>query len=68
MATNRARGWLEPRRSRGDEDRALPAPDASSTTTMLPYSRSALLDVNTSNALRVADAYACVRVLVNADA
>jgi HK97 family phage portal protein len=32
---------------------------------MLPYSRTALLDVNTSNALRVADAYACVRVLAD---
>jgi HK97 family phage portal protein len=32
---------------------------------MLPYTRSALLDVNTANALRVADAYACVRVLAD---
>jgi hypothetical protein len=28
---------------------------------MLPYSRRALLDVSEANALRVADAYACVR-------
>lgn len=33
---------------------------------MLPYSRSALLDVSETNALRVADAYACVRVLADA--
>jgi HK97 family phage portal protein len=32
---------------------------------MLPYSRSALLDVNTTNALQVADAYACVRCLAD---
>ena len=32
---------------------------------MLPYSRRALLDVNQTNALRVADAYAAVRVLAD---
>jgi HK97 family phage portal protein len=46
------------------ENRALTRGNVPSS--MLPYSRSALLDVNTANALRVADAYACVRVLADA--
>jgi phage portal protein BeeE len=45
------------------ENRALTRGNVPSS--MLPYSRSALLDVNTANALRVADAYACVRVLAD---
>jgi phage portal protein BeeE len=45
------------------EDRALTRGNVPAS--MLPYSRSALLDVNTANALRVADAYACVRVLAD---
>ena len=43
------------------EDRALTRDTVPAS--MLPYSRTALLDVSTSNALRVADAYACVRAL-----
>ena len=45
------------------EDRALTR--GSVPSSMLPYTRSALLDVNTTNALRVADGYACVRVLAD---
>jgi HK97 family phage portal protein len=45
------------------EDRALTRGNI--PPSMLPYSRSALLNVNTANALRVADAYACVRVLAD---
>ena len=45
------------------EERALTR--GSLPPAMLPYSRAALLDVNTANALRVADAYACVRVLAD---
>jgi phage portal protein BeeE len=47
----------------GQEDRALTRENVPAA--MLPYSRSALLDVNTANALRVADAYACVRCLAD---
>jgi HK97 family phage portal protein len=43
------------------ESRALTRGNVPSS--MLPYTRTALLDVSTANALRVADAYACVRVL-----
>src|SRR3954449_6516594 len=46
------------------EDRALSAPEAQSPT-LMPYSWSAPLDVNTSNALRVSDAWACVRLLAD---
>jgi HK97 family phage portal protein len=45
------------------EDRALPAPTVEPG--LLPYSRSAPLEVTASNALRVSDAYACVRVLTD---
>jgi HK97 family phage portal protein len=45
------------------EDRALTRGNV--PPSMLPYSRSALLDVSTANALRVADAFACVRVLAD---
>lgn len=45
------------------EDRALTRGNV--PPAMLPYSRRALLDVSTANALRVADAYACVRVLAD---
>jgi HK97 family phage portal protein len=48
------------------ESRALPRPDNEVSLTNLPYPRSVLLDVNTSNTLQVADAYACVRVLADA--
>ena len=52
------------RRGRGEnEDRALTRENVPAS--MLPYSRAALLDVNTTNALRVADAYACVRLLAD---
>ena len=47
----------------GHEDRALPAPDVQPG--LLPYSTSAPLQVTTSNALRVSDAYACVRCLAD---
>jgi HK97 family phage portal protein len=46
------------------EDRALTRDTVPAS--MLPYSRSALRDVGTSNALRVANAYAAVRVLADA--
>jgi phage portal protein BeeE len=45
------------------ESRSLSRTDV--PPTMLPYSRRALLDVDTANALRVADAYACVRLLAD---
>jgi len=45
------------------EDRALVAP--TSQPGLLPYSPSAPLNVTTANALRVSDAYACVRVLAD---
>jgi HK97 family phage portal protein len=45
------------------EDRALTRGNV--PPSMLPYSRSALLDVSTANALRVADAYAAVRCLAD---
>ena len=53
-------GWFRAK----TEDRALPAPDVQAP--MLPYSTTAPpLNVTTSNALRVSDAYACVRVLAD---
>src|SRR4051794_10993346 len=49
--------------SRG-EDRALASPEVQSPS--CPYvTTSAPLDVNTSNALRVSDAFACIRVLAD---
>jgi HK97 family phage portal protein len=48
---------------RQSEDRALPAPDV--TPGLQPYWSPAPLDVTTSNALRVSDAYACVRCLAD---
>ena len=55
-------------RLRGDrtdvESRALTRDNI--PPSMLPYSRTALLDVNQSNALRVADAFACVQLISNA--
>jgi HK97 family phage portal protein len=53
-------GWF----TKSTEDRALPAADTRAPA-YLPYQSSAPLDVNTSNALRVADAYACVRCLAD---
>ena len=47
------------------EDRALPAPDVQSPLIPWAPSTSVLLDVTTANALRVSDAYACVRVLAD---
>ncbi len=56
----RSGGWAD---LAGAEDRALPALDVQpgfpSLTTTAP------LNVTTANALRVADAYACVRVLAD---
>ena len=55
--------------TQGDEQRTLPPAENRSLTrdnvppSMLPYSRTQLLDVNSANALRVADAYSCVRAL-----
>jgi phage portal protein BeeE len=43
------------------ESRALTRGNVPSS--MLPYTRTALLDVSTATVLRVTDAYACVRVL-----
>src|SRR5687768_5522037 len=57
-------GWF--RKSQDTEDRALPARTVESP--MLPYDPwgpQAPLDVTTSNALRVSDAYACVRCLAD---
>jgi phage portal protein BeeE len=45
------------------EDRALPAPLVQPG--WLPYTGTAPLQVTTSNALAVSDAYACVRVLAD---
>jgi len=45
------------------EDRALTAPTVQPG--LLPYSPAAPLNVTTANALRVSDAYACVRVLAD---
>jgi hypothetical protein len=45
--------------------RAVPINDESPTIAGLPNSGSAPLDVTTSNALRVSDAYACVRLLAD---
>src|SRR3954469_17397400 len=51
-------------KKRQQEDRALPAPQ--SEPSLIPYAgTSAPLDVTTANALRVSDAYACVRVLAD---
>lgn len=60
MAATRQRRWFR----RATEDRALAPPD---TPAFAPFyaSTDAPLDVTTSNALRVADAYACVRVLAD---
>jgi HK97 family phage portal protein len=46
------------------EDRALPAPDTAGSP-LLPYTGVAPLNVTTSNALAVSDAYACVRCLAD---
>jgi len=46
------------------EDRTL-APGKTSSPLLPVYSRESLLDVTEANALRVADAYACVRVLAD---
>jgi HK97 family phage portal protein len=57
---------------RGDDllsdqhERRTLTPPNDSASMVLPYSRRGLLDVNQSNALRVADAFACVRVLSDA--
>jgi HK97 family phage portal protein len=48
---------------RKTEDRALPAAEV--TPGLQPYWSSQPLDVTTSNALKVSDAYACVRVLAD---
>jgi phage portal protein BeeE len=45
------------------EDRTLPAPAVQPG--LVPYSSGAPLNVTTSNALQVADAYACVRCLAD---
>jgi hypothetical protein len=53
-------GWAD---LAGAEDRALTAPDVEP---MWSYTgTSAPLDVNTGNALRVSDAYACIRLLAD---
>jgi HK97 family phage portal protein len=52
-------GWADI----GSEDRALGAPTVQPG--LLPYSDSAPLTVTTSNALRISDAWACVRVLAD---
>jgi HK97 family phage portal protein len=52
-------GWADI----GSEDRALPTPDVQPAFPTL--NQLAPLDVSTSNALRVADAYACVRLLAD---
>src|SRR4051794_29687108 len=58
-----AGGWASLART-GSEDRALPTPDVQSPT--FPYTgTTAPLNVTTANALRVSDAYACVRVLAD---
>src|SRR3954470_11552644 len=49
-------------KKRQQETRPLPAPQPQ----LIPYAgTSAPLDVTTANALRVSDAYACVRVLAD---
>src|SRR5215216_1504322 len=59
-----AGGWASLARTAGAEDRALPAPEVQSPA--FPYtSATAPLNVTTANALRVSDAYACVRVLAD---
>ncbi len=45
------------------EDRTLAAPDVPAS--MVPYASSNVIDVTSTNALRVSDAYACVRVLAD---
>jgi HK97 family phage portal protein len=52
-------GWADI----GGENRALPAPTVQPG--LLPYNDSAPLTVTTSNALRISDAWACVRVLAD---
>jgi HK97 family phage portal protein len=59
----RVRLVREPRESA--EDRTLTVPNAPAAPSLVPYSRSAQLNVTPSNALGVADAYACVRVLAD---
>jgi HK97 family phage portal protein len=61
MGFRRTGGWAD--LAGQVEDRALPAPDVLPSFPSL--TTSAPLDVSTSNALRVADAYACVRVLAD---
>ncbi len=53
--------WLREAGLLIEEDRTLTRDTVPAA--MLPYSRSALQDVSTANALRVADAYSCVRAL-----
>jgi HK97 family phage portal protein len=53
-------GWAD---IGGHEDRALPAPTVQPG--WLPYSDAAPLNVSTGNVLRIADAWACVRVLAD---
>lgn len=56
-------GWF---RREAVEDRNLAPPRSDETFGPFPLiSRGPILDVNSSNALRVADAYACVRVLAD---
>ena len=54
-------GWAD---LAGMEDRALSAP-AEPSPWLTPSTATAPLNVTTSNALRVSDAYACVRVLAD---
>jgi HK97 family phage portal protein len=49
----------------GHESRTLTPGKVEPGWGLLPYSRTSLLDVSESTALRVADAYACVRVLAD---
>ena len=56
---------LEERRWFGFEDRALPAPDVTPMPPLYVGAADQPLDVSRYNALRVADAYACVRVLAD---
>jgi len=52
-------GWFRAK----TEDRALRAPAVPAP--LLPYSTTPPLNVNTGNALRISDAFACVRVLAD---
>src|SRR5688500_17738183 len=47
------------------EDRALPGWVSDAAAPLLPLMQTPPLDVTTANALRVSDAYACVRVLAD---